>query len=821
MKISYNWLKKHLDINLPAEELSFLLTDCGLEVEGLEEVCAVKGGLKGVITGHVIHKEKHPDADRLSLTKVDIGHDTVLDIVCGAPNVAQGQKVLVATVGTVIYLKDSSFEIKKSKIRGYASEGMICAEDELGLGTSHDGIIVLPNDAPIGMPASEYLSLESDWVFEIGLTPNRADATSHLGVARDILAVLKSRDILTQTVKHKLKIKDNTSVDLNKISDGKHITIHIADAEACPRYTGITITGVTVGESPEWLKNSLKAIGLKPINNIVDISNYILFDLGQPLHIFDADKIKGDKVVVQKYSENFSFVTLDGQTQQMTPDDLMICNAVEPMCIAGVYGGLELGVTESTKNVFIESAYFNPRTIRRTSKRLGLKTDASFRFERGADPHMTVRALCEAVELISVYAGGRVSSGIIDVYPQPVTNKLVTFSIERFSKIAGKVIDKELIKNILIALEMIIVKDDGDILLLSVPAYRVDVEREIDVAEDVLRIYGYNNVEMPGMIKAALSPAPKPDREKILDTMAVFLSSNGYREIMNNSLSKTDYYQKLDYFSNDQSVKLLNPLSKDLESLRQTLLYSTLETVAYNHNRKNFNLKLFEQGKIYSFDATKQSLDKYSETYRVSLLQTGFTTKESWHKPQEKYQIFSLKADLYALLHRLGIPAGALTLSEDVNTYYSHGFSCMFKKRVLLHAGEIHASVLKYFDIKQPVFYAEIDADYLIDIIAQGDMKYKEIPRFPKMRRDLALLIDEKVSYADIERVARGMNNSLLREINLFDIYRGESVGAGKKSYAVSYIFQDNERTLLDADVDKIMNKLIELYSRNLGAVIR
>jgi len=821
MKISYNWLKKHINIDIPAEELSELLTDCGLEVEALEEVCSVKGGLKGVVIGKVVHKEKHPDADRLSLTKVDIASGELLDIVCGAPNVAEGQKVLVATVGTRIYLKDGDFIIKKNKIRGFNSEGMICAEDELGLGDSHAGIMVLPEDAQVGTTASDYFKIETDWLFEIGLTPNRADAASHLGVARDVFAIIKNRDLLQQNKKELLVLKTEEKIKIELGQKGLSIDIVIENQESCPRYSGITITGVTVKESPEWLQNKLKIIGLKPINNIVDISNYVLFDLGQPLHIFDADKIIGEKVIVRKFKNDFEFVTLDGVTQQMSPDDLMICNTMQPMCIAGVYGGLNSGITSSTKNIFIESACFNPVTIRRTSKRLGIKTDASFRFERGTDPNITVRALKDAVLLIKELAGGVVTSDVKDCYPQPISNSLIVFNYENFFDVAGKIIDKRIIKSIIQSLEIIIYKEEDDKIYLSVPPYRVDVTREIDVVEEVLRIYGYNNIEMSGQIKASLSYSQKPDKENVLNIISDFLSSNGYNEIMSNSLTKSEYYENLSFFDKEKNVKLLNPLSKDLETLRQTLVYSGLETISYNHNRKIFDLKLFEYGKIYELNKSKKDLEKYSESYRMSLFQTGFNSNETWAKSQALFDFFSLKTDVFNVLKRTGINPDRLKVNENADSIFIQGLSYQLNKKPILSIGSLQPEILKYFDIRQAVFYAEFDIDLYIEMLANVKFQIKEVSRFPKMRRDLALLIDDKVQFSEIEKIAHSINNSLLKEVGLFDVYAGSNIEKGKKSYAVSFIFQDAQKTLTDAEVDSVMNQLINLYKKNLGAVIR
>ncbi len=818
MKISYNWLKKFIDIDIPVDELSAMLTDCGLEVESLEEYASVKGGLKGIIIGEVIQKEKHPDADRLSLTKVDIGTGKLLDIVCGAPNVEKGQKVLVATEGTKLYMSSGELIIKKSKIRGSFSEGMICAEDELGLGNSHDGIMVLPQEAPIGLEASKYLNVESDFIFEIGLTPNRADATSHLGVARDLYAVLKTRNYSNFS---KIEIKPETIIDIYNEIDNLKIDIVIEDTEACPRYTGITMTGISVNPSPEYLQQKLKVIGLKPINNIVDISNYVLFDLGHPLHIFDADKIKGHKVVIKKYPKEYNFITLDGATQKMNSDDLMICNAEEPMCIAGIYGGLNSGVTNTTTRIFIESAYFNPLTIRRTSKRLGLKTDASFRFERGTDPNITVRALKEAVKMIEEIAGGQISSNIVDVYPIPVSNNLIAFKYEHFNKTSGKVIDKTIIKQILHSLEISIYKEEAHQLYLSVPPYRVDITREIDVIEEILRIYGFNNIEIPEQIKLSINNSSNTDVEKINHITCQFLTGIAYHEIMCNSLSKSDYYEQLNYFDNKKSVKLINPLSKDLETLRQTLLFSGLETIIYNHNRKTLDLKLFESGKIYQLDTTATSLGKYTETKYISFFQTGLIDNESWILERKKFSIYSLKADVFMLFKRLGVKTDLFKINDVIPSYFSQGISYEYKNKTLVSMGMLRNELLKYFDIKQEVFYAEVNFDVLIELTTASGLLYKEISRFPKVRRDLALLIDKSIRFTDIERIALNLHCKYLKEINLFDIYTGENIENTKKSYAVSFVFQDTEKTLTDNEVDAIMNKLISIYQKDINAVIR
>lgn len=821
MKISYNWLKQHLNYLPAPETLSALLTDCGLEVESMHEVSAVKGGLKGVVVGHVVEREKHPDADRLSLTKVDTGSGTLLDIVCGAPNVAAGQKVLVATVGTTIHLKDSSFDIKKSKIRGYTSEGMICAEDELGLGHSHEGIMVLSPDAPVGMEAATFLCLENDTVFEIGLTPNRADATSHLGVARDIFALLKNRDLLPEEKKAEIELLSDNFTISEPPAPTRAISVEVADNEACIRYSGITITGVNVTTSPDWLRKRLEAIGLKPINNIVDISNYVLFDLGQPLHIFDADAIKGDKVVIRKYPQAFEFVTLDGHKRALGTDDLMICNAEAPMCIAGVYGGLNSGVSEKTKDIFIESACFSPVSIRKTSKRTGLKTDASFRFERGTDPDITLKALSKAVQLITDIAGGQVASPIEDVYPYPVVRNLIPFSVDAFCRMAGQNIPVETIKNILRSLEIDIISEEGDILNVTVPAYRVDVTRAIDITEDVLRIYGYNNIAIPEQIKASPSFSLQPDKEKITDTLSAYLSHNGYAEIMNNSLSKTDYYEKLPFFAPDKSVKLLNALSKDLETMRQTLLYSGLETIAYNNNRKSFNLKLYEFGKTYSLNAEASELGKYEEAYNFAIFLTGLSANESWKGKPAAFDFFHLKSDVLALLASVGIKESMLKVSETSETYFEYGITYSFRKKPLFHAGLLKPVLKNHFDIKQNVFFAVIDMALLWETCGNIKLSYSEVARFPAMRRDLALLINENISFGELENAARTINNPILKDIGLFDIYRGDKLEAGKKSYALSFTLQDDKRTLTDEEADAIMKKLSSLFESKFGAQIR
>lgn len=817
MKISYNWLKQYININIEPEVLSKILTNCGLEVEALEKFETIKGGLKGVVVGHVLSREKHPDADRLSLTKVDIGNAEPLSIVCGAPNVDAGQKVLVATIGTKIYSDKGDFEIKKSTIRGQLSEGMICAEDELGLGTSHAGIMVLNPDAKVGTHASEYFNIETDWVFEIGLTPNRVDASSHIGVARDIVAVLN----LSENKKLKLNIPEisNFKIDNNNLN----IPVEIADLEACPRYSGITVSGVKVQESPDWLKNRLKAVGLRPINNIVDITNYILLELGQPLHAFDADMIDGKKVVIRKANEGEIFKTLDGIDRKLTKEDLMICNQSEEMCIAGVFGGEKSGVTENTKNIFIESAYFNPSSIRKTSKHHGLKTDASFRFERGTDPNITVYALKRAALLIKEIAGGTISSEIIDVYPKKIENFKFQISYNNINRIIGKTIEKQIVKNILESLEIKILSEKDDILEISVSPFKVDVQREIDVIEEILRIYGYNNIEFPAFVKSSLTIQPKPDKEKIRNKISDYLTSNGFYEILCNSLTKSEYSEIFKSFPSENNVKILNPLSKELDVMRQTLLFSGLESILHNQNRKNPDIKFYEFGKTYTFNSEAKktdSLSQYSENEHLSIFISGKQHPESWKNNNNHTDFYYLKAYVNNILAKLGVDKTKLTENDISNEIFAEGINYKFNSKNIVDVGQLGKSVLKHFDIKQNVFYADFNLENLFKLV-NNDVKSFELPKFPEVRRDLALLIDKNINFTEIENIAFQTEKKLLKSVNLFDIYQGEKIEENKKSYAVSFILQDNEKTLADNEIDKITNKLIKAYEEKLNAIIR
>jgi len=821
MKISYNWLKQYVNIDLSAEDAGKLLTGCGLEVESIEKTETIKGGLQGMVVGEVKTKEKHPDADKLSLTTVDIGTGELLSIVCGAPNVAAGQKVIVATVGAKLYpTTGEPFEIKKSKIRGAVSEGMLCAEDEIGLGESHAGIMVLNEDATVGMSAKDYFSkvngfpkIEEDYTFEIGLTPNRADAASHVGVARDLVAVLNAQNSSTP---QQLLMPDVRTFEVKSTTTA--IEVSVEDTHACPRYSALTISNVKVGESSDWLKNKLKAIGLRPINNIVDITNYVLHELGQPLHAFDVDKIKGNKVIVKKLPAKTKFVSLDEVERELSADDLMICNAEEGMCIAGVFGGLHSGVTEKTTTVFLESAYFNSTSIRKSSKFHGLKTDASFRFERGTDPNMTVFALKRAALLIQEIAGGEVSSEIIDIYPSKIENFKIPFSYTHCDRLIGKKLDRELIKTILTSLDIVIESESNDTLLLSVPPFKVDVTREQDVIEEVLRVYGYNNVEIPVSLNSSLSFAEKPNKEKIQHTVSELLTNNGFIETMCLSLTKEEYATKLEGLNPEQSVKMLNPLSSDLNVLRQTLLFSGLESIAYNQNRKNADLKLYEFGKTYlaikNADATK-----YVETKHLSLFITGKKQEENWNSKHGAVNFYTLKGYVHSVLERLGIE---VKLSESSSAVFAQGLSYTWAKRTVVEFGAVAKPILKMMDIKQEVFYADFNWDLIIEAVSKSkNLMYTEVPKFPEVKRDLALLIDKAVKFEQLEQLAFQAEKSLLKNVNLFDVYEGDKLPEGKKSYALSFTLLDDNATLTDKQIEKIMEKLMKTYQEKVGAEIR
>ncbi len=799
MKISYNWLKEFIKTDKSPEDISQILTGIGLEVESLEKVQAVPGGLEGLVIGYVKDAQQHPNADRLRVTKVDVGGTEDLQIVCGAPNVAAGQKVVVATVGTTVHPNQGEpFKINKSKIRGEVSEGMICAEDEIGLGESHAGIMVLDADAAIGTPAKTYFKLNDDYLFEIGLTPNRADATSHLGTARDIAAFLKTGisrpDVSTFKV-------DNTS---------RTIPVTVEAQAACPRYASLTISGVKVQDSPQWLKERLAVIGVRSINNVVDVTNYVLHELGQPLHAFDADAIAGNQVLVKTYAQHTTFVTLDDVERKLSADDLMIGNAEGPMCIAGVFGGAGSGVKESTTNVFLESAYFNPVSVRKTSKRHGLKTDASFRFERGVDPDITVYALKRAALLMQEVAGGVVSSEISDIYPSPVQPFSVDVTYRNIDRLIGKAIGQDTIQSIIKALDIQIVNESAEGLSLLVPPYRVDVTREVDVIEEVLRIYGYNNIEIPTQIRASLNNSERPEKDTVQNAIADLLSANGFNEILSNSLTSSSYADSL-----DNAVKLLNPLSSDLDIMRQTLLYSGLEAIAYNQNRRQSDLKMYEFGKAYFFED-----EKYTETQRLAVFITGSTAQEQWNQKPSPVSFYHLKALVDNLLSRLSIVDYT---TDEVNTSeLSYGLQYNLRSgKTLVKFGSVHTTALKKAGVDKEVFYADFNFDTLLNSVRKNKVVYKEISKFPSVRRDLSMLVDTQVTFGQLKQIAHKTERKLLTDVNVFDIYQGDKLPAGKKSYALSFMLQDEEKTLTDKAIDAIMQKLIYNFGKEAGAEIR
>ncbi len=817
MKISYNWLKQYINTDLPAETVATMLTDCGLEVEGIERNETIKGGLKGVVVGEVKTKEKHPDADRLSITTVDVGTGTLLNIVCGAPNVEAGQKVIVATIGAMLYpTTGEPFEIKKSKIRGAASEGMICAEDEIGLGSSHAGILILEEDAKIGMPASEYFKIEEDYVFEIGLTPNRADAASHIGVARDLVAIIAIRHQDCERSYPELTLPSVNSFEVEMTSS--EFEVIVEDHTACPRYSGVMMSNIKVGESPEWLKNKLKAIGLRPINNIVDATNYVLHETGQPLHAFDADKITGNKIIIKKLPNKTKFVTLDGIERELSSEDLMICNAETPMCIAGVYGGAESGVTEHTTKIFLESAYFNSTSIRKSSKRHGLKTDASFRFERGTDPNITVYALKRVALLIKEISGGEVSSEIVDIYPTRFPHHKVPFSFLKCEQMIGKQIELELIKKIILSLGIEIEHEGHDALLLAVPPFKVDVTREQDVIEEVLRIYGYNNIDIPTSVRSSLSYSEKPDKEKTQHVVAETLTNNGFSEMMCLSLTKGEYTQKSTSINDEQNVNIMNPLSSDLNVMRQTLLFGGLETIAYNLNRKNTDLKLYEFGKTYMAIKGEDST-KYIETKNLSLFLTGKKQDENWNSKNEVLNFYSLKGFVNAVLNRIGLKD--IKTSELNNGLFSYGLSYSTNKKNIVEFGSLSKAILKMMDIKQEVFYANFNWDLILNQLNDSTIRYKEASRFPEVRRDLALLVDKTIKFEQLEQLAYQAEKNILKTVSLFDVYQGDKLPPDKKSYAMSFVLQDETTTLTDKQIEKVMDKLLKTFKEKTGAEIR
>ncbi len=822
MKISYKWLKDLLNFNLTADETAAYLTDCGLEVEGVDTFETVRGGLRGLVIGEVLTCEPHPNSDHLHVTTVNVGGEEPLHIVCGAANVAAGQKVVVATIGTVLYSGDESFTIKKSKLRGEPSEGMICAEDEIGLGTSHDGIMVLPEDAIPGTPAAEYFHVDSDTIFEIGLTPNRCDAICHSGVARDLYAALVQHGVPCSTL-----VRRNAREVQPVAGIRSRVDVVIENQKDCPRYSGVLLDDIKVQPSPEWLQTKLKSVGVRPINNIVDITQYIMLELGQPMHAFDADKIEGNKVIVKNLPEGTPFVTLDGNEIKLSADDLMICNEKEGMCIAGVYGGLHSGITENTTRLFLESAYFNPVSIRKTAKRHGLKTDASFRYERGCDPSITVYALKRAVELVTELAGGYPVMDILDRYPNKIDPVQITLYYEDVNQVAGKIIDKQTITKILVLLDMEVKPAGDDKIIVTVPQNKADVTRPIDLIEEILRIYGYNNIEIPTTLTYDMSCLRQGDGlYQMQMAISKYLADNGFYEVMNNSLTKAEYAQQFDFLNESETVKLLNPLSSELNAMRQTLLFSGLENVMRNVNNKMVDLRLFEFGKTYHLNtettAGEDVTVRYQEKEMMSMFVTGRLGEDNWEGKMPSADFFYLRNMVDNFLLKINFPLENVQLVTDKAPR-------MFTQQVAYQVGELtpvclgvlRADILRHFDIKKPVYYAEIDVRMLYELLQGRAVSYKPINSFPAVRRDLALVVDKGVSYDTLEKIAFKYASKLLKQVNLFDVYEGAGVDEGKKSYALNFVLQGSDRTLTEEEINKVMNKLIAAYEREAGAKLR
>lgn len=834
MNISYKWLKRYIDLQDDAQTVAKILTSIGLEVGTVETVETIRGGLKGLVVGEVLTCEPHPNSDHLHITKVNIGEGEPLPIVCGAPNVAAGQKVIVATVGTVLYDGDESFTIKKGKLRGEDSWGMICAEDEIGVGTDHAGIIVLPADTPVGMPAAEFYHVENDAVIEVDITPNRSDACSHFGVARDLYAYYKAHNNPTSALPSREGVQlTKPSVEEFKEEDQTSpISVFVDAPDAAPRYSGLYIKGVEVKESPEWLKNSLLAIGLRPINNVVDVTNFVLHEMGQALHAFDADKIKGNEIHVRYAKQGEKFVTLDGVEREMDSRDLMIANKEEAMCIAGVFGGLESGVTENTKNIFLESAYFDPVTIRKTSRRHQLQTDASFRYERGCDPCNTLYVLKRAALLIKEVANAEQVGLIIDNSASQELLKpwSVTIDINRVNSLIGKAIGEDTIETILKALEINIVAKLGDSWQLEVPRYRVDVQRECDVVEDILRIYGYDNVEFPEKLNTSLAYGVKPDPEKLRRRIAEQLTAQGFNEILNNSLTKVSYYEPLTQLTLDTCVKIMNPLSQDLGVMRQTLLFGGLESIARNANRKNADLKFYEFGNCYHYKANpaarehnpENSLVEYSEEPHMALWITGNKAAQTWVRKEEKTTFYQLRAYVNNILVRLGVDLSKTTVERLENELFSDGLVLKATNgKALGFIGIVARKQLKAFDIEQEVFYADLDWNQLLKQNKQYKAVINDLPKYPEVKRDFALLVDKTVEFADLARAAFATEKKLLKNVYLFDVYEGKNLEAGKKSYALSFILQDAENTLKDTQIENIMNRMKATFEEKFHATLR
>ena len=831
MNISFDWLKQYVDLEgVTPQELDDLLTFSGLEVDSKEKVETIKGGLEHVVIAQVLTCEPHPDSDHLHLTTVDVGTGTPLNIVCGAPNVAAGQKVVCAQIGTKIYTSDTEYyEIKKGKLRGAVSEGMLCAADELQLGTDHAGIMVLPDDAPVGMPAKEYFHVQDDWLFEVAITANRMDAISHIGVARDVVAVRNTRE------GKKLAIKwPEVAEKLQPTVAGEAIRVTVEDPDLCPRYTGITLRNVKVGESPEWLQNRLRSVGLRPINNVVDVTNFVMMEVGQPLHAFDADKIAGGHVIVKRLPQGTKFVTLDGVERTLDARDLMICNEQEGMCIAGVFGGLKSGTTMETKNVFLESAFFNPVSIRKTSQRHTLKTDASYRYERTCDPNITEWALRRAVKLIQELAGGEICGQMVDLYPKPIEKPVVEVNFRRMFDLVGQDIPLEAVRTALTSLDIEIVSETAEGMTLKVPTCKADVTRECDIVEEIMRIYGYNNIHIGDTVNSCLSYGKKPDPRKLKNAVSDYLTDNGFSEIMNNSLTKSEYYDENPDFPADRCIPIINPLSKELNVMRQTLLYSGLECIARNINFRILDQKLYEYGRSYvkaDLKDLKDSNDlndlpvtkRFNETEHVSIFMTGNMTPESWKMKPSETDFFYLKAYVMDILHRMRVNMGRVEMVPAGEKFFAEGLDIVQRdsKKVLGTIGRIGRETLKKMDIKQPVYYADLNWTLLLKQYPTKEVLYQEVAKFPEVRRDLALILRKEVTFAQVEQAALQCEKKLLKSISLFDVYEGKGIADGFKSYAVSFILQDKDKTLNDKQIEATMSKIQKTLETQLGAKIR
>ena len=828
MNISYKWLKDYVDYgSLTPEELDELLTFSGLEVEGIERVDSIRGGLEHVVIGQVLSCEMHPDSDHLHLTTVDVGGERPLNIVCGAPNVAVGQKVVCAQIGTRIYTSETEFyEIKKGKLRGAVSEGMLCAADELQLGSDHAGIMVLPDDARVGMSAKEYFGVEEDYVLEVAITANRSDATSHIGVARDVVAVLNTR----RGAGLKLMLPEITAPLVPSRMEGA-VSVEVEREDLCPRYTGVTLRGLKVGDSPEWMQRRLRTVGIRPINAVVDVTNYVLMEVGQPMHAFDADRIVSGKVVVKCMPTGTRFVTLDGEERELDERDLMICNAEEPMCIAGVFGGQKSGVTKETTSVFLESAYFDPVSIRKTSKRHGLKTDASFRYERGCDPNITIWALERAVKLIQEICGGEVCGNMVDLYPNQIHRAMVEINFKRVADLVGKEIPVDVIRTALTSLGIEIVREEKDGMYLKIPTCKVDVYRECDVVEEIMRIYGYNNIGFGERMNSCLSYGVKPNPRRLQNVVSNYLTDNGFCEIMNNSLTKSDYYRGNVDYDEAECVRIINPLSRELDVMRQSLLYGGMESVVRNINHQCSDLKLYEFGRIYRLNRSYKTDEegksdvtkKYVETQRLSIFMTGAKKPESWREKQAAVDFFDLKAVVMALMGRMRMNVTRMEFRPTEKGYLSQGIDVVMRdsKKTLVSFGSLSREVLKQMGCKQEVLYADVDWSLMLKNYPDKEVTYKELAKYPEVRRDLALVLKKEVSFAEVEKVAYATEKRLLKRVSLFDVYEGKGIVEGMKSYAVSFVLQDEEKTLTDKQIEAVMAKLQANLERQLGAKIR